>query len=62
MLFREFGYYFRVTVKNDSELKHGTRTQTRITCKKISCYMFDSVCKWFIVENVKTFQSYANHF
>ena len=29
---------------------HGTITQTGIICKKISCYMCDSVCRWLIVE------------
>ena len=32
---------------------HGTIIRTRITCKKILCYMRDSACRWFIVENAK---------
>ena len=26
---------------------------TGMTCKKISCYMRDSACRWLIVENAK---------
>ena len=40
---------------------HGTRIR-EITCKKISCSMRDSDCRWIIVENDKGFQSYAKHF
>ena len=42
--------------------KHGTIIQTEITCKKISCSMHDSVCRWIIVENAKIFRCYAKHF
>ena len=41
---------------------HGTIIQTGITFKKISCYMCDSTCSWFIVENAKIFRSYVKHF
>ena len=33
--------------------------RTGITCKKIFCYMRDSACRWFIVENAKIFRSQA---
>ena len=42
--------------------KHRTIIRTGITCKKIPCYMRDSACRWFIVENTKIFQSYVKHF
>ena len=42
--------------------KHGTIIRTGIPCKKISCYMHDSACRWLIVENAKIFQRYVNHF
>ena len=42
--------------------KHGTIIRTGIICKKIPCYMRDSVCRWFIVENAKIFRSYVKHF
>ena len=35
--------------------KHGTIIRRGITCKKIPCYMRDSVCKWFVVKKVKIF-------
>ena len=35
---------------------------TGIACKKIPCYMRDSACRWFIVENAKIFRSYVKHF
>ena len=41
---------------------HGTIIRTGITCKKIPCYMRDSACRWFIVENAKIFRSYVKHF
>ena len=41
---------------------HGTIIRTGITCKKISCYMCDSVCRWLIVKNAKIFRSYVKHF
>ena len=40
----------------------GTIMRTGITCKKIPCYMRDSVCRWFIVENAKIYRSYIKHF
>ena len=39
---------------NDS-LIHGTIIRTRITCKKIPCYMRDSACRWFVVKKAKIF-------
>ena len=42
--------------------EHGTKIRTGITCKKISCYMHDSACRWLIVKNVKIFRSYVKHF
>ena len=41
---------------------HGTIIRTGITCKNISCYMRNSACRWFIVENVKIFRSFVKHF
>ena len=41
---------------------HGTIIRTGITCKKIPCYMPDSACRWFIIENAKLFRSYVKHF
>ena len=38
--------------------QHGTTIQTGITCKDISCYIHDSACRWFIVDNAKIFRSY----
>ena len=43
-------------------VKHGTIIRTGITCKKIPCYMRESACRWFIIENVKIFRSYVKHF
>ena len=34
---------------------HGTIIRTGITCKKISCYMRNSACRWFIVKKAKIF-------
>ena len=45
-----------------SMCKHGTIIRTGITCKKIPCYMRDSACRWFIVENTKIFRGYVKHF
>ena len=45
-----------------SWFNHGTIIRTGITCKKIPCYMRDSACRWFIVENAKIFRSYVEHF
>ena len=42
--------------------KHGTMIPTRIKCKKISCCMRDSACRWLIVENDKIFRSYVKKF
>ena len=43
-------------------LKHGTIIQRGITSKKIPCYILDSACRWLIVENARTFQSYVERF
>ena len=48
------------TVKKWSD--HGIIIGTGITCKKISCHMRDSDCRWLIVENAKMFRSYVKHF
>ena len=45
-----------------SALIHGTIIHTGITCKKILCYMSDSVCRWFIVKKAKIFWSYVKQF
>ena len=55
-----FFFHFLFTVYYD--VKHGTIIRTGITCKKIPCYMRDSACRWFIVENAKIFRSYVKHF
>ena len=34
---------------------NGTIIRTKITCKKIPCYMRDSACRWFIVKKTKIF-------
>ena len=34
---------------------HETIIRRRITCKKISYYVHDSACKWFIVKKAKIF-------
>ena len=49
-----------VTISNDGHSQcppfmHGTIIRTGITCKKISCYMRDSACRWFIVKKAKIF-------
>ena len=36
-------------------LDYGTIIQTEITCKKVSCYMRESACRWFIVKKSKIF-------
>ena len=41
---------------------HGTIIWTGITCKKISCYMHDSACRWCIVKKARIFWSYVKHF
>ena len=43
-------------------INHGTIIRAGITCKKIPCYMRDSVCRWLIVKNLKIFRSYVKHF
>ena len=41
---------------------HGTIIRTEKKCKKISCYMRDSACKWFFVKKPKIFCSMLNIF
>ena len=41
--------------RRKSPLEHGSIIRTRITCKKIPCYMRDSACRWFIVKKAKIF-------
>ena len=41
---------------------HGTIILIGITCKKISCYMRNSICSWLIVDNAKILASYVKHF
>ena len=41
---------------------NGTIIQTKITCKKIPCYMCDSACRWFIVKKTKIFWTHIKHF
>ena len=53
---------FKVLKKCKRSSWHGTIIRTGITCKKIPCYMRDSACRWFIVENAKIFQSCVKHF
>ena len=40
----------------------GTIIQKGITSKKIACYMRNSACRWFIVENAKIFRRYVKVF
>ena len=42
--------------------EHVNVIHTGITCKKISCYLHGSACRWLIFENAKTFQSCVKHF
>ena len=44
------------------QFEHGTIIPTRITCKKIPCYMRDSTCKWLIVKKLKYFEVMLNMF
>ena len=37
----------------DNMFMHGTVIRTRITCKKISCYMRGSACRWLIAKYFK---------
>ena len=53
-------FHLMCTVKKWSD--HGIIIGTGITCKKISCHMRDSDCRWLIVENAKMFRSYVKHF
>ena len=56
-------YYLKKTVsKVYYYSKHESIIRTGITCKKIPCYMRDSACRWFIVENAKIFRSYVKNF
>ena len=41
---------------------NGTIIRTKITCKKIPCYMRDSACRWFIVKKTKIFWTHIKHF
>ena len=43
-------------------VRHGTIIRTEITYKKMSCYMRDSACLWFIVKKAKVFWSYVKYF
>ena len=43
-------------------LNHGVIIQTRITCKRIPYYMYESACRWRIAENVKIFVGYVKNF
>ena len=36
-------------------IEHGTIIRTGETCKKIPCYMRDSVFKWFVVKKAQIF-------
>ena len=36
--------------------------RTGIICKKISCYMHDSACRWLIIENTSIFQRSVKHY
>ena len=38
-----------------NSLNHGTVIRTEIAFKKISCYLRDSDCRWFIVKKAKIF-------
>ena len=38
------------------DCNYGTIIRTGIACKKISCYMCNSACRWLIVENDKNFK------
>ena len=53
---------FPQIIKNCCQSNHGTIIRTGITFKKIPCYMRDTACRWFIVENAKIFRSYVKYF
>ena len=53
MLYLHNNYTY--TYRDETIIKAG------IVCKKISCYMRDSACRWLIVENGKIFGSYVKH-
>ena len=57
-----FNFAFGSFFEHDHLLTHGTIIRTGITCKKISCYMRDSACRWFIVKKAKIFWSYVKYF
>ena len=59
---RTYQMYYMYYIFCIPSSNHGTIIRTRITCKKIPCYMRDSACRWFIVENVKIFRSYVKRF
>ena len=46
----------------DYYFAHGTVIRKGITCKKISCYMRDSGCNWFILKKIKYFEVMLNIF
>ena len=41
---------------------HGTIIRKGITCKKISCHIPHSACRWSVVKKDKIFWSYVKHF
>ena len=43
-------------------LNYGAIIRTKITCKKIPCYIHDLTCRWRIVESTKIFVSFLKHF
>ena len=63
---KNLGYFEIESIDNPCQIviaiNYGTIIRTGITCKKITCYMRDPACRWFIVENAKIFRSYVKHF
>ena len=61
-LFLFFIYCYLFFLFVISYLMHESIIRAGITCKKISCYMHGSACRWLIVENSKIFRSYVKCF
>ena len=46
----------------NSNSNHRTIIQTGITFKKISCYIDNTACKWWIIKKPKIYWRYVKHF
>ena len=52
----DFAFVFCTLLNYRKSANYKTDPRTRITCKKIRCYMLNSACRWLIVENAKYFE------